>query len=205
MPMIPAVCDNCSNIFSSGVFIENSTATFDNTRSGPCPYCGSMGHIPNGTFRVVQDVIEILSAPQRTIDELKRLKSLLQEATKKDSGPSKVVQSIENETPQISPLLSFLKNEEFRYWLPVMLTIINILIALHFSSKPEEPKVEINQVITKMIEQPAVQNPIKKIPVKSSTLSDASKKKPIIVEKIGRNTACFCGSGIKYKRCHGTR
>jgi preprotein translocase subunit SecA len=30
------------------------------------------------------------------------------------------------------------------------------------------------------------------------------KKQPIVVEpKIGRNDACPCGSGKKYKQCHG--
>jgi preprotein translocase subunit SecA len=31
----------------------------------------------------------------------------------------------------------------------------------------------------------------------------AGKKQPIRVEKVGRNDPCPCGSGKKYKRCHG--
>lgn len=29
------------------------------------------------------------------------------------------------------------------------------------------------------------------------------KQKNIISNKIGRNDPCFCGSGKKYKKCHG--
>jgi len=28
-------------------------------------------------------------------------------------------------------------------------------------------------------------------------------KKPIVKKKIGRNDPCPCGSGLKYKKCHG--
>ena len=31
-----------------------------------------------------------------------------------------------------------------------------------------------------------------------------AQRKPIHVEKIGRNDPCPCGSGKKYKRCHGS-
>jgi preprotein translocase subunit SecA len=32
---------------------------------------------------------------------------------------------------------------------------------------------------------------------------EPAKAKPIAVEKVGRNDLCPCGSGKKYKRCHG--
>jgi preprotein translocase subunit SecA len=37
----------------------------------------------------------------------------------------------------------------------------------------------------------------------SSGVAPAGKPQPIRVEKVGRNDPCPCGSGKKYKRCHG--
>jgi preprotein translocase subunit SecA len=36
--------------------------------------------------------------------------------------------------------------------------------------------------------------------------SDASTEQPFVrnIKKVGRNEACPCGSGKKYKQCHGT-
>ena len=32
---------------------------------------------------------------------------------------------------------------------------------------------------------------------------EAPRKQPVRVQKIGRNDPCPCGSGLKYKKCHG--
>ncbi|MBI4424906.1 MAG: SEC-C domain-containing protein, partial [Elusimicrobia bacterium] len=40
--------------------------------------------------------------------------------------------------------------------------------------------------------------------VKPSALLRRPAAKPAALEKIGRNDPCYCGSGKKYKKCHGT-
>ncbi len=37
----------------------------------------------------------------------------------------------------------------------------------------------------------------------SSIADESTIQEPRHVEKIGRNDACSCGSGKKYKKCHG--
>ena len=54
--------------------------TMEGNRAGPCPNCGGMGSIPNGTFDFVEGAIKVLAAPQRTIDDLKRLSVILEDA-----------------------------------------------------------------------------------------------------------------------------
>ena len=41
--------------------------------------------------------------------------------------------------------------------------------------------------------------------VQQTNLEDANsaERKPIRVEKVGRNDPCPCGSGKKFKNCHG--
>ncbi|MGX7596282.1 SEC-C metal-binding domain-containing protein [Planococcus plakortidis] len=205
MPVIPGICDNCGNVFPSGIFVENSVAVFEGNEVGPCPYCRGWGHVPDGTFRVVQGAIELISAPQRTLDELVKLNLLLRRVTEADLEKEKVFKKIEKETPQFSPLLEFLKNEDFRFWLPVILSILSILIPLYATGNTEEPDVEINQVINHIYQQPVNPVPALTSPLISNAMSSETKAIPIKVEKIGRNAACPCGSGIKYKRCHGVQ
>ena len=46
-------------------------------------------------------------------------------------------------------------------------------------------------------------------PDKPEDISDLDRLlnplKPIASQKVGRNDPCPCGSGLKYKKCHGTR
>ena len=43
----------------------------------------------------------------------------------------------------------------------------------------------------------------KKMSTNKDDSEGKSKKKPKKVEKVGRNDPCPCGSGKKYKQCHG--
>ncbi|MBI3333278.1 MAG: SEC-C domain-containing protein, partial [Candidatus Omnitrophica bacterium] len=47
--------------------------------------------------------------------------------------------------------------------------------------------------------RPAPKGPL----VKSSPLG-GKRAGPAPIDKIGRNDPCYCGSGKKYKKCHGT-
>jgi hypothetical protein len=48
-----------------------------------CRQRGGMGHIPDGVFNFVGNTIQILSAPQRTVNELSRLAQIIREAREK--------------------------------------------------------------------------------------------------------------------------
>ena len=39
--------------------------------------------------------------------------------------------------------------------------------------------------------------------VEAAPVGSTASRKPVTSEKIGRNDPCPCGSGKKYKRCHG--
>lgn len=80
---IPAFCDTCGTAFKSGFFAENViNLTLQGNKAGPCPKCGGMGSIPDGTFNVLGNAIEIITAPERTIEQLKKLADILSIAKK---------------------------------------------------------------------------------------------------------------------------
>lgn len=109
MPSVPAFCDTCSTVFNSGFFVENSTnISFSGNRSGPCPKCGGMGHVPDGVFNFIGNTIEILSAPERTISELSRLAQIFRDAKANSETKEQVVSRIEKEIPALSKLAKLL-------------------------------------------------------------------------------------------------
>ncbi|KUP08074.1 hypothetical protein Q73_07570 [Bacillus coahuilensis m2-6] len=204
MPYIPAVCDNCSTIFSSGIFVENSSLELSGNKSGPCPNCGGMGQVPDGVFNFIGNTIEIISAPERSIYELRRFASLLARAYQEDLAEEQVEEQIAREVPSMSSILSLLPRNrtelrsDFYSWLQITVAIIAILSNLQSNGQEEveinnieiNQKVEVNQVINQIYET-------------DTNILDINSQQ-ITIPKVGRNEPCPCGSGIKYKRCHGT-
>jgi hypothetical protein len=191
MPSIPAFCDSCGTAFPSGFFFENaSNVTLSGNRSGPCPRCGGMGHIPDGVFNFIGNTIEILSAPQRTVEELTRLVQIIHEAKAKQQSNEQVAAQIKRELPGLSLLADILpKNRGELYgFLAVVIATTQLLL------ESPQPTQEITINVSQVVEQ---------------TLENASSTKKISQEslrskKIGRNELCPCGSGKKYKKCCGS-
>jgi hypothetical protein len=65
-----------------------------NIISGPCPKCGGYGHFPDGVYDFINDTIRIISAPQRTFEELSRLTEILVEAKEKQQSNKIVSEKI---------------------------------------------------------------------------------------------------------------
>lgn len=187
MVLIPAFCDNCGAAFSSGIAVENcSNITLSGNRSGPCPRCGGMGSVIDGVFNVVGDVVEVLSAPQSTIESLNKLTQLLKKAAQEKETPEEISNNINEDIPELSEITRFLpKNAtELVAWLTFILLATQIIIQL---GKEENPNTQI--IINQSIEQSMQQNnfyPFKQLAVPQS-----------------RNSLCNCGSGKRYKHCCG--
>ena len=189
MPSIPAFCDVCGTPFSSGLFFENaSNVTLSGNKSGPCPSCGGMGHVPDGVFNFIGNTIEILSAPQRTVKELTRLAQIIREAKAKEQSNEQVAAQIKQELPGLSSLADLLPKDrgELYGFLAVVLAAIQLL------SQSPSPSQNITINVSQVVEQ---------------TLANAPKAKSQGTpqsKKIGRNEPCSCGSGKKYKKCCGS-
>jgi uncharacterized protein YecA (UPF0149 family) len=191
MPILPAFCDTCGTAFSSGIFVENSTnISFSGNKSGPCPQCGGMGHVPDGVFNFIGSTIEILSAPERTISELLSLARLLREARAKTETKEQVASIIQKELPALSLLAKILPENKSELY--GFLGLVIAAIALYTQS-PEKQPVQTIVNITQVVETIVVEAP--------QTRSVAAKS--VQTPKQGRNEPCNCGSGSKYKKCCG--
>lgn len=198
MVILPAICDSCGTVFPSGYAGGGgSTMIMQGCISGPCPNCKGMGHVPDGTYRLVENIIEVLSAPQRTFEELKQFSDLLDRARKEEITTEELKKETKEKAPDLHPLLDWVlprnRAEKFNFGMVILGAALSVFLpALVDNEPPEEIKPEV--IINNVYE-------INEYNVNTNDVSNVNQ--PIIVEKIGRNELCMCGSGHKYKKCHG--
>jgi len=131
MVLIPAFCDNCGAAFSSGIAVENcANITLSGNRSGPCPRCGGMGSVIDGVFNVVGDVIEILSAPQSTIESLNKLTHILKKAAQEKNTSEEIEKNINTNVPELSGVTKYLPKSptDLVAWLTFILLATQTII-----------------------------------------------------------------------------
>ncbi|WP_243186687.1 SEC-C metal-binding domain-containing protein [Clostridium intestinale] len=198
MPNMPAFCDKCGAIFPSGFYIKDSQGTFEGCTS-MCPRCGSMAKVPDGMYNVIGETIEILKAPDVTIEKLKALNELLYNLKSDKIKTDTFEDKVNTELPELSSLVSILpKNRTDLYaFLGLIIAFIQMIISLN----AKEPINNYN--IDTVINNYYISEPINS---NNSIVKPGMeiKKKQNIVEKkvkIGRNEPCPCGSGKKYKKC----
>jgi SEC-C motif len=191
---IPAFCDTCGAIFPSAIAVADGVKnlTLTGIGAGPCPVCGGAGHIPDGVFSFVGNAIEILSAPQRTIDELSHLAKILRQARKKKEAPEAVAQKIRDELPDLAGLADLLPRTRTELYAFLALIIAVIALVSQSCGGPNTtPNITVNQTINQVFIETE----------RSARLRP--KQEQSTRRKIGRNDPCPCGSGKKYKKCCG--
>jgi len=196
MPQLPAFCDNCGTVFPSGfAIIGVASATFIGNKSGPCPVCGSMGSVPDGVFSAADNVIRLLSGPQKTIEQLQRLASVISEARRTASEPKDALEKIKREAPELNSIIDALpktRNELYGF-LTVILMAVGTVIAFFALYKDRSPsEVEVQSMIEKSIEHSFREH-----------VEANKQQRRQIAPKPSRNEPCPCDSGRKYKHCCG--
>ncbi|MEE9429952.1 MAG: preprotein translocase subunit SecA [Melioribacteraceae bacterium] len=108
---------------------------------------------------------------------------------------------------QKDPLVEY-KRESFHLFVSLIAEIRNEIVSFCFKYFPQEPEeVQAQRAVQRMS---TVKDSAQNMGLQSSKSETAKestnrgKQQPIKVEKkIGRNDPCHCGSGKKYKNCHG--
>jgi hypothetical protein len=158
MPHIPAFCRDCGAVFGSGIVVENSTnLTLSGNTAGPCPRCGGMGDIPDGTFDVIGSTIHVLSAPDYTRERLSHLAEIIRNAQASATPPEQILDTLNRAAPELQPFLQRLVSspEAVAAWLALLLMAIQLLMNLQAPpATPEDVERITNQVIERCIQLP---------------------------------------------------
>lgn len=100
---LPAICDNCNTVFSSGIGGDpGATFISISNKAGPCPVCGSLGTIPNGTYAIINDIEATLSVDNGK--DVFKLQRILNTTSKQDTIPT-IQNKIKKETPQYEKII----------------------------------------------------------------------------------------------------
>ncbi|EIK0774875.1 SEC-C metal-binding domain-containing protein [Vibrio harveyi] len=191
MPVIPAFCDSCGTPFSSGFYFENCTEiSMTGCKSGPCPKCGGQGSIPDGVFNVIGNVIEILDAPRKTVEQFARYTRVLHEAREQKLSREEVKTKIEEEVPELSGISSYLPKTrtELYAFITLLLTFIATVAPL---LQDKSAETDINIIINNTVEQIYNQSINNTEPPKTQFSTPS------------RNDFCTCGSDKRFKNCCG--
>lgn len=152
MPVLPAICQKCGAVFPSGYRVDNVINTqFVGNTASPCPRCGSVGRIPDGTFTFVDNAVEVIRASNITTSELQSLIDLVNDWIKDPSiSRDQVTEEIRKRAPVLAPLLAALPHDrnEWYAFLTLLATLLTIWLTFQSMHQPPPPTIEIfNQVI----------------------------------------------------------
>jgi len=107
---------------------------------------------------------------------------------------------------QKDPLVEY-KAESFKLFVTLLEEIRNDVVSFSFKFFPHAPsevQQQRRQPVTRMTESKQVATNIGLQQRQGPSPQVAGKLQPVkIMEKVGRNDPCPCGSGKKYKQCHG--
>jgi hypothetical protein len=176
-----------------------------------CPRCGTLNRmaIPDGVynvrggrFEIVRSLARDILSARATADEIQRLGEVAKEANANGGDVERIASAIENETPfaKFAETIRKADREHPPGWIAYILAIIlpyiisYVIAAVSSGNSPAPPTVAhfSEQQISQIAQQ--VANDIEK---QQRLEQRGSLRQP------GRNEACPCGSGIKYKKCCG--
>jgi len=107
---------------------------------------------------------------------------------------------------QKDPLVEY-KAESFKLFVSLLDEIRNDVVSFSFKFFPHAPgevQQQRRQPVTRMTESKQVATNIGLQAPRQGSPQVGGKMQPVkVMEKVGRNDPCPCGSGKKYKQCHG--
>lgn len=140
---LPAVCQSCRTIFRSGMALGDQAQAFmTGCTAGPCPNCGGTGQVPDGSYTIIDEILQH-SPRYASREDLLAAARLLQEAVRASPVPDLDVlaEDLRREAPSAAPLVLRMFRDPAAG--PVI-GLIGILVAvlLHLaSSRPTAPPV----------------------------------------------------------------
>jgi hypothetical protein len=202
MPGLPAICDTCLTVWDPRVFdVANSTyIDIKDVTVRPCPSCGGVGHIPDGIYSVTTDTISVVATTAKSAQSLATLLRILQQARNRRSTAAELATSLEQEqAANLKPVADLVrqlpKKLDIKYWIGIAIAVAALLEGQVTDHKVDRIESQVEKIYAGVLAQRPVAPP-------NTASASTSGQNPL--PKVGRNDTCPCGSGRKYKRCHGT-
>jgi len=204
---IPAVCGNCSAVFPSGIRVKLSEAgsiTLKGVRAGPCPVCGGMGDIADGTFGVMGDTVRRL-ADGFPLKDILKLKDIIEAARTRHSDVTTVAAEIAD-APGMVTFADWMRDYftpksggDFFGYMSFLLSVIGLIITMQpptsQAPQPALTEAQVRDITTRAVKDAFAES--QRASANAIGIASEERKR----SKIGRNDPCPCKSGKKHKQC----
>jgi hypothetical protein len=192
---IPAVCESCGELFVSHNATGGKTTTAgEGDRVGPCPTCGARwGRAIDGTHELADDLARYLGDADIGPEALGAMQRVLEGVRDGTVEPDAAADEIRDKIPDAAGIAWLVSGRGPTHdtWLALLLAIIALLAESAGDGAQTSLSAEQIEHIVRDIE--------------GAEPGDVSAEppRPAVSAKVARNGPCPCGSGDKYKRCHG--
>lgn len=205
MPSIPAVCGSCGAIFPSGISVgQGVEEVYISDNSQRCPVCGAQAKVLSGRADSVRGGIRILFDENVTVDVIVQLEQMLSGARSAGADPEEVRRQLAGSSDERVRRLADLvpkTRADFYFWIGAVIALLAIWVQhADASSTPVRSEEEISRVVAEVFERMETQPPAPVVTTTTPAASAGGRR-----GRVGRNDPCGCGSGVKYKYCHGRR
>jgi len=201
MPGLPAICDTCLTVWDPRAFNVSgaSNVVIEDVSVSPCPSCGGVGHIPDGIYAATTDAISVVATTAKSAQSLRTLLRILQQARDQRATAEQLSKSLEQEQgANLKPVADLVrqlpKKLDIKYWIGIAIAVVALLEGQMTDQKVGRIEAQVEQIYAQVLAQHQGAIP-------AAVPTQAASPRPL--PKVGRNAPCPCGSGKKYKRCHG--
>ncbi len=207
MELIPAECGHCGYLYPSGygfdpadTGVEVSMTVFENAEvPDPCPMCGRhRSRVLAGEHQLVRDAEKLLQGSGRDAEELGRLAEFLRASRERGDSFDEIQKNAQGEIPELSGLVEELLDARTAR---VEVVTWHALLIATLRALEEREEGESNGTLKP---SQIIYDSVNRYNVTTVQPSSATEDPEKAVHKVGRNDPCPCGSGKKYKKCHGS-
>ena len=184
MPAIPAYCETCDTWTPSGIALGGSGNQFYGMIT-QCERCGGKSRMIDGAYEVVNESIKLIRSHDLTRKEIKQLNKILQRAMDQNTPTGQIREIIKRELPAASDLVTYITSGgNLRTDILILIAVFTFF--LQFQGSFSKALLNEERTVNKVIEE-------------------LTRSKPELTQKIGVNDPCWCKSGKKLKKCHGSK
>ena len=203
---MPAACGNCGYLYPSGYYfdpagtgVRPSVMVFENLPvTTPCPMCGKhKSRVMASEYRLVKSTMRFLQSPKRTAEEREWLETLLRGAQERGESVEEIREKASKEAPDLSVTLGKL----LAYRTEIM--GLPTRLALLANTAGKVSAVEGDVSTAKLEPSQVIYESVNEYNVLKVQAPSATDEERLSTAKLGRNDPCPCGSGKKFKKCHG--
>ena len=148
-------------------------------------------------YRLVRSTMRFLQSPKRTAEEREWLETLLRGAQERGESVEEIREKASKEAPDLSVTLGKL----LAYRTEIM--GLPTRLALLANTAGKVSAVEGDVSTAKLEPSQVIYESVNEYNVLKVQAPSATDEERLSTAKLGRNDPCPCGSGKKFKKCHG--